>query len=148
MRQKGLGHVVMPAPPRARLIVTHPEFALGLFQGRLYWPAQPTDTHEGGGWAGGGGIGEEVFDLFGPVQAPPQNEPPGEARAAPARAGHPHAGKVGFDRAFAPLFNRGAPPSASRQPRGDLARLYRFGLPSRYPRILTGAAPWPAPRRL
>ena len=32
MRQKGLGHVVLPAPPRARLIVIPPEFALSLFQ--------------------------------------------------------------------------------------------------------------------
>jgi hypothetical protein len=113
MRQKRLGHVVMPAPPRARLIVIHPEFALGLFQGRLHRPPQPTDAHQGGVRTGGGGIGEKVCDLFGPLEAPPHDEPPAEARTAAACTGHPHEGEVRLEWAFAALFNRIAPPGAT-----------------------------------
>jgi hypothetical protein len=46
--QKGLRHRVMSAPPRARLIVIHPQFALGLFERGLDRPAQAAHAYEGG----------------------------------------------------------------------------------------------------
>ena len=65
MRQKGLGHMMMPASPRAGFIVIHPQFALGLFQSRLYWPAHATDAYQGGRRARRGSVGQKIFDLRG-----------------------------------------------------------------------------------
>src|SRR5512136_2442024 len=46
MRQKRLGHMVMPAAPTARLIMVHPDFAFAFFQGGLHWPTQTTQLRQ------------------------------------------------------------------------------------------------------
>ena len=46
MGQKRLGHVVMPAPPRARFVVIHPQFALALQDARLDRPAHAALAHQ------------------------------------------------------------------------------------------------------
>ena len=50
MGQKGLRHLVMPAPLRARFVVIHPQVTRGLFERSLDRPAQAAHAHQGGVW--------------------------------------------------------------------------------------------------
>jgi hypothetical protein len=121
MSQKGLRHMVRPAPPRARLVVIHPQLTLGLFERGLDRPAQAAHAHQGGARTRRRRIGEEEFARVRLPQTAAQDEPAREARAAAARTGHPYEGKVRFDWSFAALFDCVAPPGTSGQPGGDLA---------------------------
>src|SRR5688572_18994050 len=132
--------MVMPPPPRARLIVLHAQFALGFFNRRLHRPTQPTDPYQVLGRTGRGGIRQKDAERFGLVRAATKDRPRRGAGTATPRSGDAYKSKGRFNGAFAAFFDRVALPRLSRQSGGNLNERLGLGFALGEPRVLAGTA--------
>ncbi len=80
MGPEGLRHVMMPAAPRPRFIVIHPDFTFAFFDGGLHGPALATLVDQLRFWTRRGGVAQIELQFEGNLYTPTKDEPRARSR--------------------------------------------------------------------
>src|SRR6266511_2134605 len=143
MREQRHRHMLVPATPRAHLIVIHPDFALAFQDGRLDWPAHPTLAHQCGLRRAGRRIRQVGFQLRPLAQAAPQDEPLIWSWQPIPHRHHAHAGEQRDERPFgALLYLIGLPAQRAIARQRILGPIHSYGIPTRKVAIRRSALAW------
>jgi hypothetical protein len=114
MGQDHQGHMVVPAPPEAALVVVQTQLVLPFGKAALNRPAHATGPNQGQERQVGRGVGEvELVHGFLPWcwDGAADQQPDGGAGQPVAHREHPHGGKVGQQGTLGALQDAVAPPS-------------------------------------
>lgn len=121
MREKRLGHMMLPAAPRARFVMIHTDFAFGFFQHGFNGPAITAGLRQPLMGTSHGRITYIEFQLWRPAQVTPEDRPRAWSGQLISDRGHSQEGKVSDQWPFAAFVNREALPRRRRQVGGKLA---------------------------
>jgi hypothetical protein len=139
VRHRHQAHVMVPTHPRPRLVLRHPQVALGVLEEVLdlvpaaRHPSQHLQRRRGVG------VADIVLHLRHRVQRPSHQQPDRRPRLAVAHRPDPDRGELVGQRAFRPLTQIQHPPRLGPQPRGRRGHR-RHRLPARLRRDPTPPA--------
>src|SRR6266498_4485735 len=105
MCQQRHRHVMVPAAPRAYLIVVHPQLALAFLNRRLHWPAHAALAYQCRVWRRGWRIRQVRFQLRPLAQAAPQHQPLVGAWQPVPHQHDPHERELGGQRPLGALLD-------------------------------------------
>jgi len=115
MRQETQGDVMMPADPAPYLVVVEADLAFALLDTSFHRPACRRALGQCLRGEGGGGVGEEGFELPVRAEAAAQDDPHVGAGESVAHGHRAHAGDLGHQWPLGPLVQEVAPPRRRRQ---------------------------------
>ena len=113
MRQHYQYHMMMPALPRAHLIVFHPDFLLSLLKRQLHWPAHPQKARQFRLPRRFGRIARVLAYITGLCRVPTYDQPQARAWQSVSCFRHAHHGYIAHYRPFAAFLHHHTKPPFS-----------------------------------